>query len=106
MLCLPAACICTVNGGDNEGIHALYFGLSVATQPYEANMQTAVPAAGDPQQCARVNSALDWYHGSVRMNAAGLTWHRVIGKNMKQPVSEGQAKQYLAGLNTTFQVWT
>lgn len=69
-------------------------------------MQTAVPAAGDPQQCARVNSALDWYHGSVRMNAAGLTWHRVIGQNMKQPVSEGQAKQFLAGLNTTFQVWT
>ena len=59
---------------------------------------------GDPQQCARVNSALDWYHGNVRLHAAGLTWHRVIGKNMKQPVSEGQAKVHTAGLQTTLQV--
>ena len=59
---------------------------------------------GDPQRCARVNSALDWYHGNVRLHAAGLTWHRVIGKNMKQPVSEGQAKAHTAGLHTTLQV--
>lgn len=59
---------------------------------------------GDPQQCARVNAALDWYHGNVRLHAAGLTWHRVIGKNMKQPVSEGQAKAHAAGLQTTLQV--
>ena len=63
-------------------------------------------AAGDPKACATVNSALDWYHGNVRLNAAGLTWHRVIGKNMKQPVSEGQAKQFLAGMKATFQVTT
>lgn len=57
----------------------------------------------DPQQCARVNSALDWYHGNVRLHAAGLTWHRVIGKNMKQPVSEKQAQTHEAGLQTTLQ---
>lgn len=58
---------------------------------------------GDPQQCARVNSALDWYHGNVRLHAAGLSWHRVIGKNMKQPVSEGRAKAHMTGLQTTLQ---
>ncbi|KAL3162185.1 hypothetical protein ABBQ32_009892 [Trebouxia sp. C0010 RCD-2024] len=57
----------------------------------------------DPQQCAKVNSALDWYHGNVRLHAAGLSWHRVIGKNMKQPVSEGQAKAHMTGLQTTLQ---
>lgn len=38
------------------------------------------------------------------MNAAGLTWHRVIGKNLKQPVSEGQAKHFQAGMQSAFQV--
>ena len=61
-------------------------------------------AAGEPKAQARVNSALDWYHGNVRLHAAGLSWHRVIGKNMKQPVSEGQAKLHVAGMKTTFQV--
>ena len=61
-------------------------------------------ATGDPQQRARVNSALDWYHGNVRLHAAGLTWHRVIGKNMKQPVSEKQAQAHVIGLQTTLQV--
>ena len=67
-------------------------------------MQQFGAATGDPQQCARVNSALDWYHGNVRLHAAGLTWHRVIGQNMKQQVSEGQAKFHAAGLQTTLQV--
>ncbi|DBB00858.1 TPA: Glutathione S-transferase theta-1 [Trebouxia sp. C0004] len=57
----------------------------------------------EPKARARVDSALDWYHGNVRLHAAGLSWHRVIGKNLKQPVSEGQAKQHVAGMKTTFQ---
>ena len=69
----------------------------------DAKQQFGV-VTGDAQMRARVDSALDWYHGNVRLHAAGLTWHRVIGKNMKQPVSEGQAKTHAAGLQTTLQV--
>lgn len=55
----------------------------------------------DIRHRAKVNSALDWYHGNTRMNAAGLTWHRVIGKNLKAPVSEKQAQHFQAGMQTT-----
>ena len=71
---------------------------------YDDAQQQLSAVTGDPQRGARVNAALDWYHGNVRLHAAGLTWHRVIGKNMKQPVSEGQAKAHAAGLQTTLQV--
>ena len=65
-------------------------------------------AAGDLKMRAKVDAALDWNHSNVRANAAGLTWHRVIGKNLKQPVSEGQAKHFTAGMQSTFKVklWT
>lgn len=61
--------------------------------------------SGDLQKRAKVDAALDWNHSNVRANAAGLTWHRVIGKNLKQPVSEGQANHFEAGIQTTFKVW-
>ena len=60
--------------------------------------------SGDLQKRAKVDAALDWNHSHVRANAAGLTWHRVIGKNLKQPVSEGQANHFEAGIQTTFKV--
>ena len=63
---------------------------------------------GDPQECARVNSALDWYHGNVRLPAIMLTWY-VIAQTMQPTfkpisVSEQAARRQLAVLKNTLKV--
>ncbi|KAL3162187.1 Glutathione S-transferase theta-1 [Trebouxia sp. C0010 RCD-2024] len=62
----------------------------------------------DPQERARVNSALDWYHGSLRLPAIMLTWY-VIGQTMQPTiklisVTEGSAKRQLAVLKDTLKM--
>lgn len=64
--------------------------------------------AGDPQGCARVNSALDWYHGNVRLPAIKLTWY-VMAQTMQhidktKHVNEHTAHGQLAVLNNTLKV--
>ena len=62
--------------------------------------------AEDYRYRAKVDSALDWYHGNVRQHAIILIWH-VVGKSMKpnpMPISDGLAKRALAGLKVTLQV--
>ena len=88
-------CVCTID-------HQSCLWLACSSKAQHSSRY--ICCAEDPKQCARLNSALDWYHGNVRLNAAGLTWHRVIGKTMKAPVSEGQAKHFVAGMKSTFQV--
>ena len=63
---------------------------------------------GDPRHCAKVDSALDWYHGNVRLPAIMLTWH-VIAKTMHpkvKPIYVGDrpAQRQLAVLNSTLKV--
>ena len=65
-------------------------------------------SAGDLQECARVDSALDWYHGNMRLPAIMLTWY-VIAQTMQPTfkpisVSEGAAQRQLAVLKNTLKV--
>ena len=64
--------------------------------------------AGDPKRCARVNSALDWYHGNMRLPAIMLTWY-VVGKTMSPSfrpiqINERSAQRQLAVLRETLKV--
>jgi len=58
---------------------------------------------------ARVNAALDWYHGTVRRGAAGVTWNALIAKNMGLPLSRETARVMLGvlqgSLKTLENVW-
>lgn len=63
---------------------------------------------GDSQGCARVNSALDWYHGNVRLPAIRMTWY-VMAQTMQhidktKHVNEQTAHGQLAVLNSTLKV--
>ena len=65
-------------------------------------------SAGDPKECARVNSALDWYHGNVRLPAIMLTWY-VVAQTLQptfKPISvnEHTAQRQLAVLKDTLKV--
>ena len=58
------------------------------------------------QHRARVDSALDWYHGNIRFHALLLTWY-VAGKTIKPPplkVSHARAKQAAIDLSKSLKV--
>ena len=58
---------------------------------------------------ARVNAALDWYHGTVRRGAAGVIWNALIARNMGLPLSRETARVMLGvlegSLKTLENVW-
>lgn len=58
---------------------------------------------------ARVNAALDWYHGTVRRGAAGVMWNALIAKNVGMQLSRETAKSMLGvlkgSLKTLETVW-
>lgn len=58
------------------------------------------------QHRARVDSALDWYHGNIRFHALLLTWY-VAGKTIKPPplkVSHVRAKQATIDLSKSLKI--
>ena len=63
----------------------------------------------DLRSRARVNAALDWYHGTIRKGAAGVTWHALVAKNMGGALSRETARSMFgvltAALETLETTW-